>query len=358
MRIALCGLLGLMIHPLGLMGQGVVSIASEPSCLACRIHLEHVTTLGLGEAAEHVEMTGTVAATPQGYVLATTFGATEIVEFDKDGRLLRILGRRGRGPGEYQRIQSIVSSQLDSLYVFDGRSLRMTVLSPDREVSRTMRLRALGGESTPVRLSDGGWILNASAYGLGPVSEPLDRVSADGELLESFGVVEGETRRGRVMGGTRWLQGGGGDSLWAAHHSDYRVDLFIGTTLTSSMVAEPPWKELPGRARGAGHPEGALIGIGRLPTGQLMLLSRIPDRGWADVVTRDGRGGFTVDDYGQFYDSVIDVVDPATGALLVRHVFDQFILRITDQSMVASVRQTPDGGEVMEIHRVSLVGLK
>ncbi|HET7464424.1 MAG TPA: hypothetical protein VFJ82_24405 [Longimicrobium sp.] len=50
--------------------------------------------------------------------------------FAPDGTLLRTVGRRGSGPGEFQGIASVAVIPGDSLFVFDGGSWRVTVLEP------------------------------------------------------------------------------------------------------------------------------------------------------------------------------------------------------------------------------------
>jgi hypothetical protein len=65
-----------------------------------------------------------------------------------------------------------------------------------------------------------------------------------------------------------------------------------------------------------------------------------------------------VEDYGRYYDSVIDVIDVANGVLVTRQCFGPFILTFPDPGMVAALRTLPSGSEHMEIYRISLTGIR
>lgn len=61
----------------------------------------------------------------------------QLLVFSSDGSVLRRLGHRGRGPGEFEQIQSVRVLPGDSVYVFDATLERATVFAPgsDRPAS-------------------------------------------------------------------------------------------------------------------------------------------------------------------------------------------------------------------------------
>ena len=281
---------------------------------------------------------------------------TEIVDVAHDGSMLGVTGRAGQGPGEYGMVRAIVSDAADSLYVFDGRNLRMTVLGPSRELARTVALPAFEHDTPPVLLPDGSWILNTSIYSADLVGYPLHRMTAEGRIVRSFGDVRDETRQDRVVGAgqIRRLARDRDGFIWAAHLLDYRIDQFDDEgDLVATLSGVPWWESLSVSEARTGRPLGAVIGISVMSDGHLLLLSRVADPEWAEHVTRYETGAYSVDDYGGYYDSVIDVIDPATGELIQSQVFDEFILAFLDPATVAAVRPTVEGYEYIDIYRLS-----
>ncbi len=57
--------------------------------------------------------------------------AARLYVFGPDGTLLQQLGRRGEGPGEFQRIGGIARGVNDSIYVWDWQLQRLSVFSPE-----------------------------------------------------------------------------------------------------------------------------------------------------------------------------------------------------------------------------------
>lgn len=66
----------------------------------------------------------------------------DIKVFDRKGCFLRIIGRKGRGPGEFEAISSLFFMSGD-LAVFDGTSRRITLFSPQGEYLRSISTAAL-----------------------------------------------------------------------------------------------------------------------------------------------------------------------------------------------------------------------
>ena len=56
---------------------------------------------------------------------------SRIYAFAEHGSLIQAIGRRGRGPGEFERLESILSGPGDTLYVFDSRLERISAYEPD-----------------------------------------------------------------------------------------------------------------------------------------------------------------------------------------------------------------------------------
>lgn len=74
-----------------------------------------------------------VAVDSRGNAYVPDFYRSRVVVFGPDGRLVRSVGRRGRGPGEFQSIRSVQVLRGDSLLVYDGSLGRVNVFAPDAD---------------------------------------------------------------------------------------------------------------------------------------------------------------------------------------------------------------------------------
>lgn len=79
-----------------------------------------------------------VVSTGRGY-FAISDDRRAILQYDRNGALVRTIGRAGRGPGEYLEIVP-VQPVGDSLFAIDRPQRRLTVLSPSYAVVRTVQL--------------------------------------------------------------------------------------------------------------------------------------------------------------------------------------------------------------------------
>jgi hypothetical protein len=103
---------------------------------------------------------------PDGTVLVADGMASELRLYDARGQFVRLVGRQGRGPGEYNSLSGVFSYAADSVLVADAVGSRFSILTPDLEFVRAGQVPRPGGPAT------------------GPfVSHTLLDVFADGSLL-------------------------------------------------------------------------------------------------------------------------------------------------------------------------------
>jgi hypothetical protein len=112
----------------------------------------------------------------RGGVAVVELSANEVRLFDRDGRHQRTLGRRGRGPGEFQVISGLFQRSADSLAAFDQIERRMTVLPLRGGEPRVVRSQAVPGArgsfSAFGALGDGRLLLYNPGSGFRPDLEP------------------------------------------------------------------------------------------------------------------------------------------------------------------------------------------
>lgn len=75
----------------------------------------------------------------RGHIYVADQGRASVVVLGPDGRLLRSIGRRGEGPGEFDYIRNVQVLPGDSLLVFDGGLYRTSIFGPGMDrPSRTI----------------------------------------------------------------------------------------------------------------------------------------------------------------------------------------------------------------------------
>ncbi|HUF28216.1 MAG TPA: 6-bladed beta-propeller [Gemmatimonadaceae bacterium] len=126
-------------------------------------------------------------------------GSRELRFFDRSGKHLRSVGRRGGGPGEFEQPNWIGLHAGDSIAVYDGRLRRFTILDAAGTLRRvfTPGFRATGIVG---RLADGSYIVNPIAVtvprpdqrdGVRRDTIGIARMSADGERMDTLAIYPG-----------------------------------------------------------------------------------------------------------------------------------------------------------------------
>jgi len=90
---------------------------------------------------------------PDGQVYLLNFSEARIQHYDADGKLVRNIGRKGRGPGEFT-FPSYVSLTGDRLYVWDELTNLISEFDLEGQFLRQVRVPARG---ITLHRTTGGW---------------------------------------------------------------------------------------------------------------------------------------------------------------------------------------------------------
>ena len=159
-------------------------------------------------------------ATHQVFVADT--GAHQIVVFDKDGRELSRIGRRGSGPGEFNYPTYVTLDASGRLYVSDSLNFRVQIFSPNlealRQIGRKGDMPGYFSQPKGIAIDPDGHLLVVDAN-----FEAVQIFNAEGRLLMSFG-HEGQAP------GEFWLPAGifvdPTGRIWIADSYNRRVQIF------------------------------------------------------------------------------------------------------------------------------------
>lgn len=121
-------------------GQAVQRIDATlpPSCADCTMVLTKITTLGNIEADGDpgtATISSGLAYDSKGRWFVTSLPGDKVIVYDRGGSLLQTIGRKGQGPGEFDRAMKIAIGPGDSIHVLD--QARISTFSPSLKFVRT-----------------------------------------------------------------------------------------------------------------------------------------------------------------------------------------------------------------------------
>jgi hypothetical protein len=178
------------------------------------VSAEPLVTIGTveGDAAYQLHRVGAALRLSDGRIVVANYGTSDLRYYAAAGRHVRTVGRQGEGPGEFSMLSGMVRGGADTVLVFDGRLLRLTVLAPDGSVARIVTFQAprdtarFRGGLTPFshalsgRLSGDRYVLTGFAFSVRLTEQPtVYRVSRPNLVYSSAGEPLDTLGRGLAM---------------------------------------------------------------------------------------------------------------------------------------------------------------
>jgi hypothetical protein len=185
-------------------------------------------TLGREDAGPKFQLFDVLSAVrrPDGAIVLGD-GTGELRIYDAAGRFVRSIGRKGKGPGEFQLPRLIARIRGDSLAVWDGSQQRLTVFDSAGRLGRTLEPRLAAGfaPDVPAIFTDGGFVVKSGTNvrairqhsGVYPDSASFAVAGADGAPLRELGrFPAGEVYVVQQRGSFGWSTLPFGHELFAA----------------------------------------------------------------------------------------------------------------------------------------------
>jgi hypothetical protein len=164
--------------------------------------LDHTVRLSTPDDFAIVRLSG-IDVSPSGNIVATDISDGSALVFDKDGRFLKLLGRRGFGPGEFQNPHSPRFGPDGRIHVADMRRRNIAVFDANGRYERDISLKEFAVISSVEVRSDNTYLV----AGLRVPGDPhvLFELGADGSILRSLLPV-GEYRPAGTPPSPMWSQ--------------------------------------------------------------------------------------------------------------------------------------------------------
>ncbi len=338
------------------MGDTVV-IDSTNACQECTIVAEHILTLG--GAQDSVAVYGIpplVRSKHHASYYLITMPPTQIAVYDSAGVLKHLIGRSGRGPGEFTTLTRIVIGPSDSVLALDDFGRRASIFDPSDSFIRSFVLKvAQTAASSAHWLADGSFLVGGLTLAEGRAGFPLHRLNPEGDVVRSFGAYPAVYDPAYDVRGMR-RSTIRHDTLWATRIDRYAIDvLSLDGDHLRTLIRRAPW--FPDRERTPSGPWGTY-----LPPPYMEDLSFDADGNlWVVMVL--GRPEWVPDkqvDYvsgarREYWRTLIEVLDPKSGRLIARTFMDQFCDGFTEPGVIYTHREDEQGDVVYDIWDIALV---
>jgi len=306
-----------------------VIINPEISCERCSIAIETVLTI------DGSLLNGPVTAIARdsaGSFFLRDGGDGLLKVYNGEGQFLRQIGRRGGGPGEYERVRNILVAPDGTIEVLDQALARRSRFTAAGEFLGSTPFTAVGGNTgvlgmSAVLLADRRIVVNALAAtqtDTGAVLQVVDRNGETTPLGESSPIEPMMWwRQERLL----WPRPEGG--LLVAQPYRFSIDVYAADLRKGwSMSRATEWtplqdpEEEPSDGMYNRPPTPFLRAIWEEPIGSLWLLMFVPSKSWAAGPAQGELGARERNqaaERGPRYDQIIEVVDLEHRQVLARY---------------------------------------
>jgi len=337
--------------------QDQIEVTGEAVCPDCEISLVPSTVIydesgqaGLGGYPLSI----TRASDGSVVLVSREFAA---LKFDSSGAFAGAIGRPGQGPGEYLGIRT-VTSEGDHIFTYDVSLARRTKWTLEGTYVSSHRIPGVPFDD-PVHLDGGDFILSTPLQRAETIGLPLHRFTPDGEWITSFGpeaAVQGDDDLRRL---TRLLAPAPDGTFWASHRYDYVLEQYspLGEPLRA-VRRRPGWFPRQSEIRPVSWDAGP----------EPMIRSiRVDERGlvWvvATIAGEDWRSGIPAGvpesqqpeaplDYDELFDSIIEVIDPIEGTLVMSKSVGSYVIGFLDDQHIAVYKEDAVGIPIIEVFTV------
>ena len=335
------------------------------SCDGCRVSRSLVATLGDPTDSVLLGASSIAQRLATGGFVAFSGDNSQLMVFDPSGKLVRVAGRRGNGPGEFEIPGSWAVGLADSIFV--RQRGRIDVFAPDLRFVRSFPLtEPVRGINSLTQLGDGSIVGQWPSPGQ---SDFLHVMSPTGQHRRSFGATRLPAGRCANCQSRIVRRGPGGTEFIATDPGDFGVEVWtvMGALLRNFRVQSswfPSGRREPSLA--GSPPLPSIVGATIDSQGVLWVAGSVPNSEWkppagiisfgrgrATTITGNRPGVTESVDYSGVT-AVIEAVDLATGASLATARFDREGVGMIPGGYAFTRRQDANGIVRLDIWRLVL----
>ena len=320
---------------------------------ACSLVLTRVVTLqSRSDGQGYAGKPNSIARLADGsFLVADRYDQDRIKHYGADGVFLKDIGRRGKGPGEYEIVQFVSLMPGDSIEVYDLKQNRVTILSDQYKVARVQAQPSPAWEM--VRFDDGGRIVVAGLYQPERVGLPLHFIDRTGEIKKSFGANPPLADLRNIDLNYRQLARASDSSVWSANVTDYRIEEWTKQGARLRVLKRnaqwfPAHKQY-GFVDTKTPPGPGIMALYVDSSGLVWTLIQVPDSRWKEGI------GPVKDPYGRvvqrvanstaYFDTMVEVIDPKSGRVVGSARMDKAAIRFSSDGKIITYDDSSPSGE-------------
>lgn len=291
--------------------------ASGPCASGCRIEFERITRVtDAGDPGILNPEFTWLQETEAGTFVAASMDYTQIAEFGSDGRLVRVIGRAGQGPGEFLILVTPIPGPGDTLFAADLELGRITMFGPDRAPAGTIATRFV----PTLLMPDGSFLVAWQIRRRETIGYPIHVVDREGEVIRSFGAHEPQYRPDLDHLLTRKVALARDGTVWAMAPARYvleRWDPSTGEQLQSTPIGSEWFREsLAPYTDRTVLPPSRVEGLWEDEDGLVWTIVRDADVDWEPSPRANEHRPYETGERDRLFDWVVEVVDPGSGRVL------------------------------------------
>lgn len=262
------------------------------------------------------------------YLVSHLFGGSPAMAvYDAAGGWIGLHHREGDGPGEFRGPPRLQLGSRGTVYAIDSADqLRLVKLDADLNLLTTVRMDiplgsgqvavlpsgGLAAYHTNLRTGDGHWY-------------DVSLLDSEGNLIQPVRITDEPPEVGAVV--TPGTAGG----FWMLSYSDLQLRKYssrgeLRKTVSIRSNWFVPWETAPEGAGFSRPPRPRHVGLRDLGDGTLLLVSLVADPGWHPPErTENGLIRITTLDTNRLYDSVVELVDEASGEVIAHELLSESV---------------------------------
>lgn len=359
-RVRWMAAVALAAAPAALAGQDGVRL-EEAGCPGCRLELHRMVEMGDPRGPGRLDPTlASWAADSRGRILLASGWGSPVRVFGADGRFAGTMQPALPGDTLPLSIGLVTVTAGDTVHLVDDLRGLHLVLDPDGNVVRVETPTPLRPASMRLLLPGGRAVGTGTVPTRDNVGYPLHLLGPDGAVLRSFGSDRPEDVPGQSID-LRKLALAGPDAVWAGHLTRYRLERWsLEGARQAALVRDVPWfppyTDMRWRPDQPPHP--ILMALRQDAAGRLWTVVRVADARWRDarplvadtlLARRNPAARY---DPEALYDTMVEVMDPACGRVLLSRRFPGLIAGFLDDGRMISWSDRPGGHPRLTVWRV------
>ena len=251
----------------------------------------------------------------------------------------------------------------DSVETYDLGQRRVTTFAPDWKPVRTVDVGT--GALEMARLENGSRVIAGYRYEPERVGLPLHLIDPQGKMTISFGAQPPVSDlRNLHLFYRHVAHSVGQKTVWSSHVLRYRLEEWsTDGRLAGVLERRPPWFTAGQRYGYIDAEQAPAAGIAAIhinDAGIIWVIIHVPDTDWKEGLgaTEDpyGRTYMGIARYDDYFDTVIEAIDPIGGRILGSRRMDDYAIGFTDDGLLFGYREAENGEPYIPIWAVQTSG--